>query len=154
MLQSRIWKVHASMSGPIWRMFSSPGIAMTPMVQMVQFDEKTATATFRIEGVCGEDLNGKKITLSIGAVLLGRTEWSDQNTGISVSDIETVFPSLQSSPNRQRTRTTDCFLIPALPSTATRRSSLRNPLVRWTACSPGGGLTSGGVADNALHLAA
>ena len=27
------------------------GIAMTPMVQMVQFDEKTATATFRIEGV-------------------------------------------------------------------------------------------------------
>ena len=36
------------------------GIAMTPMVQMVQFDEKTATATFRIEGVCGEDLNGKK----------------------------------------------------------------------------------------------
>ena len=67
------------------------GIAMTPMVQMVQFDEKTATATFRIEGVCGEDLNGKKITLSIGAVLLGRTEWSDQNTGISVSDIETCL---------------------------------------------------------------
>ena len=48
-----------SMSGTnLWRMFSS-GIAMTPMVQMVQFDEKTATATFRIEGVCGEDLNGK-----------------------------------------------------------------------------------------------
>ena len=58
------------------------GIAMTPMVQMVQFDEKTATATFRIEGVCGEDLNGKKITLSIGAVLLGRTEWSDQNLSL------------------------------------------------------------------------
>ena len=26
MLQSRIWKVHASMSGPIWRMFSSPAL--------------------------------------------------------------------------------------------------------------------------------
>ena len=129
------------------------GIAMTPMVQMVQFDEKTATATFRIEGVCGEDLNGKKITLSIGAVLLGRTEWSDQNTGISVSDIETVFPSPAFQPiTGNATRTTVGFSDSGAPFNGDQALVPAESDGSLDSMCPWGGLTSGGVADNALHL--
>lgn len=129
------------------------GIAMTPMVQMVQFDEKTATATFRIEGVCGEDLNGKKITLSIGAVLLGRTEWSDQNTGISVSDIETVFPSPAFQPiTGNATRTTVGFSDSGAPFNGDQALVPAESDGSLDSMFPWGGLTSGGVADNALHL--
>lgn len=129
------------------------GIDMAPMVQMVQFDDKTATATFRIQGVCGEDLNGKKITLSIGAVLLGKTEWMDQNTGVSAADVAKVFPSPAFQPiTGTSTRTTvgsadahnafdgDKALVPA------QSDGSLDSLFPW------GSLTSGGVADNALHL--
>lgn len=74
------------------------GIAMTPMVQMVQFDEKTATATFRIEGVCGEDLNGKKSRFPLALFF-----WEGPNgrTRTPVSAFPTLkqcSPPLRSSP--------------------------------------------------------
>lgn len=134
---------------------SLTGLAVSPTVQLVQFDEKSATATFRIEGVCGEALNGKKVTLSIGAVLLEKSDYlSAQDTGVTVADVAAAFPDPEfQTLTGNRTYVTvgsdedlpifsgDTALCPA-PET----DGALDTLLPW------GRLAAGGVADGALHL--
>ena len=133
-----------SLSGPL----------ISPSVQLVQFDEKSATATFRIEGVCGEDLNGKKVTLSIGTVLLNRSDYFSQDTGVNVAQIARAFPEPEfqeltgsrvymtvGSDNETPLFADDKALAPA--------ESEENAL---TQLLPWGSLAAGGVADGALYL--
>ncbi len=133
---------------------SLTGLAVSPSVQLVQFDEKSATATFRIEGVCGEALNGKKVTLSIGAVLLEKSDYLSQNTGISVADIAAAFPNPEfQTLTGNRTYLTVCsdedtplFSGDTALLPAQTESDELNALLPW------GKLIAGGVADGALHL--
>lgn len=133
---------------------SLSGLLIPPSVQLVQFDEKSATATFRIEGICGEDLNGKKVTLSIGAVLLNKSDYVSQNTGVSVAQIAQAFPDpeFQTLTGEREYMTVgsgdelplfsdDSALVPA----ETEESALTQLL-------PWGSLAAGGVADGSLHL--
>lgn len=133
---------------------SLSGLLIPPSVQLVQFDEKSATATFRIEGYCGEDLNGKKVTLSIGAVLLNKSDYLSQNTGVNVAEIAQAFPEpVFQTLTGSRAYTTvgngdeaplfsdDKALVPA----ESEESALLQLL-------PWGSLAAGGVADGSLHL--
>lgn len=133
---------------------SLSGLLLPPSVQLVQFDEKSATATFRIEGFCGEDLNGKKVTLSIGAVLLNKSDCFSQDTGVSVAQVAQAFPEPAFQPlTGERAYMTfgsgdeaplfsdDSALVPA----GTGESA-------FTQLLPWGSLAAGGVADGSLHL--
>lgn len=84
---------------------------------------------------------------------MGGTEWSDQNTGISVSDIETVFPSPAFQPiTGNATRTTVGFSDSGAPFNGDQALVPAESDGSLDSMFPWGGLTSGGVADNALHL--
>lgn len=131
------------------------GSMFDPMVQLVQFDEKTATATFLIEASGQEALNGKKVRLSIGGILLGGTSYLEQSTGISLAKMSAVFPapvfqslngrtrssfSVFSNSNFQTDFDCDSALAPAESD-----GSLDN-LFPW------GTLCAAGVANHTLHL--
>lgn len=130
------------------------GLTLPPSVQMVQFDEKSATATFRIEGLCGDDLNGRKVTLSIGAILLNGADLYAQDTGVDVAQIARAFPSpaLQTLTGSRTYSTVgsgedaplflgDSALVPAEGADAALAGML-----------PWGKLAAAGVLDGALHL--
>lgn len=133
---------------------SLSGLLIPPSVQLVQFDEKSATATFRIEGICGDDLNGKKVTLSIGAVLLNKSDYLSQNTGVNVAEIAQAFPepAFRTLTGSRAYMTTgsgdetplfsdDKALVPAEAGEDT-----------FTQLLPWGSLAAGGVVDGSLHL--
>ena len=133
---------------------SLSGLLIPPSVRLVQFDEKSATATFRIEGICGEDLNGKKVTLSIGAVLLNKSDYVSRNTGVNVAQIAQAFPDpeFQALTGDRAYTTTgsgddtplfsdDNVLVPAEAEEDT-----------FTQLLPWGSLDAGGVTDGSLHL--
>lgn len=130
------------------------GLDFSPDVQQVQFDEKSMTATFRIEGRCGKELNGKKVTLSIGKILLDGqdTTGSCRDTGVSVAQIASVFPR----PEFQKLsgdRTSSSIFTDA-PSAYDDTVALLPAESDGTLDSllPWGTLMAGGVSDHMLHL--
>lgn len=131
------------------------GECFSPFVQLVQFDEKSATATFLIEASSPEDLNGKKVTLSIGRILLSGKTYANQSAGLSIAKITGAFPtpSFQSLAGQQRS---SCSMLSdgdtqlsydynkaLLPAESDGSAA---DLLPW------GKLEAAGVADNALHL--
>lgn len=68
------------------------GLDIDPWVERVRYDSTSKSATFRIQGACGQNLDGKKLSLSIGSILLNEKEFTDFNTGITVSDIQNAYP--------------------------------------------------------------
>ncbi len=131
------------------------GECYAPFVQLVQFDEKSKTATFLIEASSREDLNGKKVTLSIGRILLSGKDYLDQPVGLSAAKIAGAFPapSFQSLEGRQRssvsmtadggTQASYDFSRALLPAES---DGSVDGLLPW------GELAAAGIADNALHL--
>lgn len=117
-----------------WRDVQLSGIAMTPMVQMVQFDEKLRQPPSALKAYAAR-IQMVKITLPLALFFL----WEESSVGPETP--VTAVLLLKCSPrvpahNRQiHPHHRRLFPpTPALPSTATRRLSLRNPMVRWTAC--------------------
>jgi len=131
------------------------GECFSPFVQLVQFDEKSATATFLIEASSREDMNGKKVTLSIGSILLGGETYRNHPVGLSIAKIVGAFPAptFQSLAGQQRssfsvvtdgdTQALYDYNTALLP--AESDESVKGLL-------PWGELSAAGVADNALHL--
>lgn len=133
---------------------SLTGLLIPPSVQLVQFDEKSATATFLIEGVCGEDLNGKKVTLSIGTVLLNQSDYLSQDTGVNVAQIAQAFlePAFQTLTGNRVYMTTGSDEEMPLFSDDRALAPAEAEESAFTQLLPWGSLAAGGVADGSLHL--
>lgn len=128
------------------------GLDIEPWVERVRYDSASQSATFRIQGACGKNLDGKKLSLSIGSILLNETEFDKYDTGITVDDIQKAYPS-------------PSLRLAASPSVRILGDDFENPLGIFednrvlneadgkrfgTALFPWGDLTAAGVTEDSM----
>ncbi len=133
------------------------GLDIEPWVERIWYDSQSQTAMFRIQGACGKNLDGQKLSLSIGSILLNETEFIEYDTGITVEDIQNAYPS----PSLRQVASPAVSIL-GLPSDVSlsifednrvlnKDEAVSDPF--GDSLFPWGGLTAGGVTeDNVLRL--
>ncbi len=125
-----------------------------PYVHLVQFDEKSATATFLIEGSSSKSFDGKRVKLSIGGILLNGRDYESENVGVNVENLAAAFPAPAFQPleGKSYTQSAVYFDDAKAEYDCTRALMPAESDGSMDGIFPWGTLTAAGISDNMLHL--
>lgn len=130
-----------------------------PHAQVINYDEASRTATVRVNGIGGENLDGKKIEVNLKSILSKNVEIPLTDTDITLEQIVQTNPTPQIINPTDRNSWTSHFDSATLPADIAlklsgdnmkllkqEQNTFKSPLVDWTYVS------GYGILDGVLHI--